>query len=252
MGSSAVTRPIAVAASLALATSAFAGCGGDGADEAGQDLPRGSEQVELDPAEFTTEIDNRYWPMKPGSKWVYSETDEDGEHRIVVTVTERTKTVANGVEARVVRDVVSNGDLIEVTDDWYAQDSEGSVWYLGEDTAEYENGEVATRRGSFEAGVDGAQAGIIMPADPQPGMTYRQEYHEGKAEDQGEVLALGRMAEAPAGHFKDTALINDTNPLEPKVSELKFYARGVGPVLAVSVSGEAGDREELLRYSLAE
>jgi hypothetical protein len=252
MRRSAITRPVAAAVSLALATSALAGCGDDGDGEAGRDLPQGGEPVELDPAEFTTEIDNPYWPMSPGSRWVYSETDEDGEHRIVVTVTERTKTTADGVEARVVRDVVSNGELIEVTDDWYAQDSEGNVWYLGEDTAEYENGKVVTRRGSFEAGVDGAQAGIIMPADPQPGMTYRQEYYEGKAEDRGEVLALGQMAEAPAGHFKDTALINDTNPLEPKVSELKFYAPGVGPVLAVSVSGEAGDREELLRYSLAE
>ena len=243
----AITVVGVLAAALALAA-----CGEDEGDgTAGSDLPQGSEQVDLDPADFTTRIDNPYWPMEPGARWVYSETDEDGKHRIVVTVTDKTKRIANGVEARVVRDVVSNGELIEITDDWYAQDSEGNIWYMGEKTGEYENGKLVTRRGSFEAGVDGAQAGIIMPADPEPGQTYRQEYYKGKAEDNGEVLALDRQAEVPAGHYPSTVLINDLNPLEPKVSELKFFAKGVGPVLAVSVSGEAGDREELLSYSPA-
>ena len=249
-----MTNPTRIATSLGALAAAFAlaACGGDngGEDEAGSDLPQGSEPVELDPAEFTTRIDNPYWPMSPGDKWVYSETDTEGtEQRVEVTVTNRTKQIANGVEARVVRDVVSNGEPIEITDDWYAQDSEGNIWYLGEKTAEYENGKLVTRAGSFEAGVDGAQPGIIMPANPSPGQTYRQEYYEGKAEDRGEVLALDRQAEVPAGHYPRTVLINDLNPLEPKVSELKFYAKGVGPVLAVSVSGEAGDREELLSYS---
>jgi hypothetical protein len=223
-------------------------CGGDDGDS-GSSLPQGSEPVDLNPDDFTTNIDNPYWPMEPGSRWVYTETDEDGKHRIVVTVTDKTKQIANGIEARVVRDVVSNGEPIEITDDWYAQDSDGNVWYMGEKTAEYENGKLVTRAGSFEAGVDGAQPGIIMPANPEPGQTYRQEYREGKAEDEGEVLALNRQAEVPAGHYPDTVMINDLNPLEPKVSELKFYAKGVGPVLAVSVSGEAGDREELLSYT---
>jgi hypothetical protein len=232
-----------------VASLALAACGGD--DGRGQDLPQGSEPVDLDPADFTTKIDNPYWPMEPGTKWVYTETDEDGKHRIVVTVTDKTKQIANGVEARVVRDVVSNGEPIEITDDWYAQDSDGNIWYMGENTAEYEKGKLVTRAGSFEAGVDGAQAGIIMPASPEPGQTYRQEYYKGKAEDEGEVLSLDRKAEVPAGYYPDTVLINDLNPLEPKVSELKFFAKGVGPVLAVSVSGEAGDREELLSYSPA-
>jgi hypothetical protein len=234
---------------LLVASLAVTACGGD--DGGGQDLPQGSEPVDLNPDDFTTKIDNPYWPMEPGSKWVYSETDEDGKHRIVVTVTEKTKTIANGVEARVVRDVVTNGDLVEVTDDWYAQDSDGNIWYLGEKTAEYEKGKVVTRKGSFEAGVDGAQAGIIMPANPEVGQTYRQEYYAGKAEDNGKVVSLDQQAEVPAGHFPHTLLINDLNPLEPKVSELKFYEKGVGPVLAVSVSGEAGDREQLHSYSPA-
>ena len=167
----------------------------------------------------------------------------------MVTVTGKTKKIANGVEARVVRDVVSNGQAIEITDDWYAQDSEGNIWYMGEKTAEYDKGKLVTRRGSFEAGVDGAQPGIIMPANPEVGQTYRQEYYKGKAEDEGKIVSLDTQAEVPAGHYPHTLLVNDLNPLEPKVSVLKFYEKGVGPVLAVSVSGEAGDREELLSYT---
>ncbi len=147
-----------------------------------------------------------------------------------------------------VHDVVTEGgELVEVTDDWYAQDQEGNIWYLGEKTAEYEKGEVVTRAGSFEAGVDGAQAGILMPADPEPGMSYRQEYYEGEAEDRGEIVSLGEQAQVPAGHFEDVLMTKDLNPLEPKVLEFKFYAPNVGPVLAVSVSG-GSDREELLNY----
>jgi hypothetical protein len=225
---------------------------GDGASEqssAADGLPQGSEPIEIDPADFTTEIDNPYWPMTPGSRWVYSETDSEGtEQRVVVTVTDRTKQIANGVEARVVRDVVSeDGQPVEITDDWYAQDSDGNIWYMGEDTAEYENGKLVTRAGSFEAGVDGAQPGIIMPAQPQEGQTFRQEYYEGEAEDEGEIVLLGQQAEVPAGHFTDVVMTKDTNPLEPKVLEFKFYAPDVGPVLAVSVSG-GSDREELLSY----
>jgi hypothetical protein len=165
--------------------------------------------------------------MAPGDRWVYRETGEgEPELRVEVTVTDKTKTIANGIEARVVHDVVTkNGQLVEVTDDWYAQDRAGNVWYLGEDTAEYENGKVTTRSGSFEAGVDGAQPGIIMPADPQVGQSYRQEYYAGEAEDAGAVLSLDAQAEVPFGHVGPALMTQDTNPLEPKVYELKFYAR---------------------------
>jgi hypothetical protein len=244
-------KPIATALGV-VAALGVAACGSDsnGDESASQsDLPQGSEQVELDPADFTTEIDNPYWPMTPGSRWVYSETDSEGtEAKVVVTVTDQTKQIANGVEARVVHDVVSeDGEPVEITDDWYAQDSEGNIWYMGEDTAEYEDGKVVTREGSFEAGVDGAQAGVIMPADPEPGLVYRQEYYEGEAEDEGEIVSLDAQAEVPFGHFPEVLMTEDTNPLEPKVLEFKFFARDVGPVLAVSVSG-GSDREELLSY----
>ncbi len=216
---------------------------------ASTELPQGGEPAGLEPAEFTTEIDNRYWPMAVGSRWVYRETDQEGaEQKVVVTVLDKTKRIANGVEARVVHDVVTeDGEFVEVTDDWYAQDAEGNIWYLGEATTEYENGKPVSKSGSFEAGVDGAEAGIIMPADPLPGLSYRQEYYEGEAEDEGSIVATGEQAEVPAGHYRDVVMTRDSNPLEPRILEFKFFAPDVGPVLAVSVSG-GSDREELVSF----
>ena len=214
-------------------------------------LPTGSARVRLDPADFGTSITNPWWPMRPGSRWVYRETDSEGaRQRVVVTVTTRTRLIANGVRARVVHDVVTeDGAPVEVTDDWYAQDRCGNVWYLGEATREYENGKVVSTEGSFEAGVDGAQAGVIMPAKPREGMRYRQEHYAGHAEDRAEVVSLREQVEVPFGYFRRgrVLLTKEENPLEPRVLEYKFYARGVGPVLAVSVSG-GSDREELLGY----
>jgi hypothetical protein len=215
-------------------------------------LPQGSEAVKLDPAEFTTKIDNPYWPMSPGSKWVYSETDTQGTHeKVVVEVTDKTKTIANGVEARVIRDTVTeNGQPVEITDDWYAQDSAGNIWYLGEYVTNYNNGKVVDHAGSFEAGVDGAQPGIAMPANPEPGMSYRQEYYKGVAEDKGAVITVGEeQVEVPFGHFNtDILMTRDLVPLEPKVQELKFYAPDVGPLLSVHTDG-AGGRAELVSYT---
>ena len=214
-------------------------------------IPRGSEPVRLNPADFTTRIDNAWWPMRPGSRWVYRETDPDGtKQKVVVTVTRKTKEIANGVTARVVHDVVTEGsEFVEVTDDWYAQDTCGNVWYLGEATKEYENGKVVSTAGSFEAGVDGAQAGVIMPAKPRAGLEYRQEYYRGEAEDRAAVVSLSEQAEVPFGYFEKGKILmtRDLNPLEPKILEFKFYARGIGPVLAIGVSG-GSDREELLSF----
>jgi len=233
------TRALAAAALAAAALPATAAAG----------LPRGDEHVVLDPAHFSTRITNPWWPMRPGSRWVYRETDADGgRQRDVVTVTHRTRQIANGVTARVVRDVATeDGELVESTEDFYAQDRRGNVWYLGEVTAEYENGRVVSREGSFEAGVGGAEAGVIMPAHPRPGLRYRQEYFEGHAEDRARVISLREQAGVPYGHFRNVLMIREDNPLEPKVLEFKFYARGIGPLLAVSVSG-GSDREELVRF----
>jgi hypothetical protein len=179
---------------------------------------------------------------------VYRESGEGGVSRVVVTVTNRTKLVADGVEARVVRDVATRaGRPVEATSDWYAQDAEGNLWYMGEQTAEYEKGRVTSTAGSWEAGVDGAQPGVIMPADPRPGIEYRQEHYAGEAEDRAEVLSVDEQVETPFGHFADAVLTKDLTPLEPRVVEYKLYAPGVGPVLTLDVSGESG-REELISF----
>jgi hypothetical protein len=221
-------RAVLTITAAALALGAAAGAAATAQSPAGK-LPKGGEKVNLDPADFSTRITNRWWPMRPGTRWVYRETDPEGSRqKVVVTVTDRTKLIASGVTARVVHDVVTeDGKFVEVTDDWYAQDKRGNIWYLGEATTEYENGKPVSTNGSFEAGVDGAQAGVIMPANPRPGLRYRQEY------------------------YRPALMTKDVNPLEPKVLELKFYARGVGPVLAVGVSGES-DREELVRFKRGE
>jgi hypothetical protein len=184
--------------------------------------------------------------MVPGSKWVYRE----GDQRVEVTVTSKAKKIA-GIDATVVHDVVSEGgDLVEDTWDWYAQDAAGNIWYLGEDTKEYEKGKIKTTEGSWQAGVDGAQAGIILPADPKVGMAYRQEYYKGEAEDAAEILSVDERAEVPYGSFDHVLQTKDYTPLEPDLVEHKFYAKGIGPVLTITVSG-GSDREELISFEEA-
>jgi len=181
--------------------------------------------------------------MAPGSRWIYDE----GDQRVEVTVTDETRTIL-GIEARVVHDVVTeDGELVEDTYDWYAQDDDGNVWYLGEDTKEYEGGQVKTTEGSWEAGVDGAQPGVIVPAEPIVGLAYRQEHYAGHAEDRGKILALDGQAAVPFRSFEGVLVTEDTTPLEPDLVERKYYARGIGPVLAVTVAGGSG-REELVSF----
>ncbi len=244
---------LTAAAAGLVAAALTAGAGGTGASATARAatciVPRGGERVDLAASQFTTRIDNPWWPMRPGSSWVYRETDAGGaRQKVVVTVTPRTKRIANGITARVVHDAVTEGGApVEITDDYYAQDRCGNIWYLGENTKEYENGKVTSTSGSFEAGVKGAQGGVIVPAKPTPGLEYRQEYYRGEAEDRAQVISLTDQAEVPYGHFGrgKVLLTREWNPLEPKSLELKFYARGVGPVLAIGVSG-GSDREELV------
>jgi hypothetical protein len=244
----------AVAATVALAAAATGGCGSDGSASTSASgngaLPQGGDPVTLDPADFTTEIDNPYWPMEPRSRWVYEEVEGGERLRVEVTVTGRTR-VVDGIDAVVVRDVVTDarsGEPLEVTDDWYAQDSDGNVWYLGEETAEYENGRPVSTAGSFEAGRDGAQAGVIMPANPEPGMAYREEHYPGEAEDEARVLSVDEQAAVPAGRYTNALMTSNVNPLEPNVQEYKLYARGVGPVLALHTSPDVG-REVLVKFT---
>jgi hypothetical protein len=213
-------------------------------------LPRGDDPVHLNPAHFSATIDNRRWPMRVGSRWVYRVTDSaDGSVKHdVIKVTPRTKLIADGIRARVVSDVVTeHGKPTEVTKDWYAQDRRGNVWYFGEHTIAYEHGRPVDN-GSWEAGVDGNMPGVALPAKPRVGLSYREEYSKGVAEDQSRVISLKQQAEVPAGHYTHVLMTEDYSPIEPKVSELKFYARGSGQaVLAVDVSG-GSEKEELVSY----
>ncbi|HXF98359.1 MAG TPA: hypothetical protein VNJ46_07075 [Gaiellaceae bacterium] len=234
------------AAALVLTVTALVGAGCARGD--GEAFPWGSEHVTLDPRELGPQIDNPYWPMRPGARWTYREVDADGSvRRVVVTVTGRTRTIL-GVEARVVHDVVSEaGELVEDTYDWYAQDEEGNIWYLGEDTKEFQGGRVVSTAGSWEAGKDGAEAGILLPGEPEVGLAYRQEYYAGEAEDAAAVLSLEERVQVPAGFYRDVLMTKEFTPLAPGALEYKFYARGVGPVLALTVSG-GSDREELVEH----
>jgi hypothetical protein len=226
---------------------AVPGCGGEG----GYDGPRGNSPqapIEIPPVEgpydwtvdaanFVEGVHNPYFPLTPGTTLIYEGTS-DGEREVVtVEVTRRTKEIL-GVPCVVVKDTVEvDGKLAEFTLDWYAQDVDGNVWYFGEETAEYEHGEVKTRAGSWEAGVDGALPGVIMPADPQIGLAYTQEHYAGEAEDKGRIFALGSQVTVPAGSFDDVLVTEDWTPLEPKVLERKSYGPGVGVVFEELVKG---------------
>jgi hypothetical protein len=201
--------------------------------------------VTLDPANFVAEITHPYWPMPVGATWTYSEVDSEGaEQQVVVEVLDETKDIL-GIAATVVHDqVTQDGALVEDTTDWYAQDSAGNLWYLGEATAEYENGEIVSTEGSWEAGVDGALPGIILPATPEVGQAYREEYLAGQAEDQAEIISVSDRVVVESGEYEDVIATRETTPLEPDVLEYKFYAQGVGIVQALGVSPDFS-REQL-------
>jgi hypothetical protein len=237
----------------------LASCGDDGSgdDEARTESQTATTPVidvgdagdyapEIDPADFGGPIDNRYMPLTPGSRWVYESVT--GDERTEVVVTDERRQVM-GIDAVVVRDTVSSGgEVVEDTYDWFAQDAEGNVWYLGEDSKEYESGEATSTAGSWEAGVDGALPGIVMPAAPSAGDTYRQEFYEGEAEDLAEVLRLGDSATVAGRTYDDLLVIEEWNPLEPEVVEEKSYAPGVGVVLEVATAGD-DERLELVEFT---
>ncbi len=209
----------------------------------------GDYQPDISAEDFVDTVDNPYFPLAVGSRWVYEGTSEDETERVEIVVTDERKEVM-GVSATVVRDsVYVDDELAEDTYDWFAQDREGNVWYLGEESQDIENGEVVSTEGSWEAGVDGALPGIVMPADPQVGDAFRQEFYEGEAEDMFEVLRLGESLTVPAGSFEDVLVTQDWNPLEPEAIEEKYYARGVGKLREVSVAGEQ-EEVELIEYEL--
>jgi hypothetical protein len=197
------------------------------------------------PTEWAAAVTNEWFPLTPGTTYEFEGDTDAGLETIVVEVLADIK-VINGVTATVVRDrVYLDGELIEDTFDWYAQDAAGNVWYLGEDTKEYEGGVVVSTEGSWEWGVDDALPGIVMWADPAAylGESYRQEYARDVAEDWGKVVALDQSVDVPYGSFAGCVETEDWNGLESGPHEHKFYCAGLGMTLEV---GGGGERVELL------
>ena len=196
----------------------------------------------IDPSQFSPSVTNKYFPLTPGTTLVYDGARDGEPQHTEATVTAETKTIM-GVHCVVVRDVVTrNGVLAEKTTDWYAQAANGDVWYFGEATAEYAQGSIKSTKGSWEAGVDSAQPGIILKGTPRVGDSYRQEYRPGEAEDVAKVLRIDPSVQVPGGTFGDVVVTEDSDPLNPDKIDEKRYASGVG--LVYTRRDRAGHHED--------
>jgi len=208
-----------------------------------------SYDPKIRPKDFVSKVDNPYFPLTPGARYVYEGHTDAGDERIVVEVTDQTKKVL-GVTTVAVRDTAYvDGQLEEDTTDWYAQDRDGNVWYFGEATQTFDaSGKPKSKKGSWLAGVRGAKPGIQMQGDPQPGKPYRQEFLRGEAEDFAKVLSASSSATVPFGTFPKAVKTKEFTPLEPKLLEEKYYAPGIGLVLEDTIRGGFG-RVELVEHT---
>jgi hypothetical protein len=213
-------------------------------------LPAGAGAFDNPPvppaSDFVAHVDNPWFPLPPETELRYRGTDDDRPALDRVVVTDSRKTIL-GVRVTVVLDrLYIEGILREDTQDWYAQDKAGNVWYLGEDTKELDpNGKVISTEGSWQAGVDGAIPGVIMPADPQVGQHFRQEFYKGHAEDEFEILSMSASITTPFVSSDQAMLTKETTPLEPDVVDNKYYVRGIGEVAERTVQG-GNDHQELV------
>ena len=191
------------------------------------------ELPDFESASFSnpTNIDNPYFPLIPGTTFVYEPVPNEDKVVNTITVTGDTK-VVYGVNCIIVHDVEwVDGILTEETSDWYAQDDDGNVWYFGEATESLQPDGSWSTEGSWEAGVDGALPGYLMLAEPRPGACYQQEYYEDEAEDRAKVLRLNAKVSVEYGDFNHCLVTKEWSPLERGHVEQKFYALGTGLVL---------------------
>ncbi len=245
-------KMLALAGATALAAGAFGAAGQVGAAPASL----GSQAIKsgagpgwpkrLHPNDFVARVDNPWFPLKPGSRWHYRGVDADGRFTDNMHVTHRTKRI-EGVRATVVHDVVlRHRKPREVTNDFYAQDRHGNVWYFGENTKELDRqGQVTSREGSFKAGRDGARPGVLFAGDPKVGTKARQEYYKGHAEDHFKVLDRNARVSVPYVSSHHAVKTKEWTPLEPGIVEHKYYVRGVGDVKEITIKGP----KELLRLA---
>jgi hypothetical protein len=202
----------------------------------------------IDPANFVREVTNPYFPLPPGRTLIYEGQTADGFEHDEFIITQRTKVIL-GVTCVEVHDLVYlDGELVEDTLDWFAQDRDGNVWYFGENTGELQDGRFVTLEGTFTAGVNRDKPGIIMEAHSALRDFYRQEFSLENAEDFAEVVALNVTVRVPAGTYRHCLQTQETTPLETDLLEQKYYAMGVGNVL--TVNSRNGDRVELVRITM--
>jgi hypothetical protein len=198
---------------------------------------------------FTARVTNPYYPLLPGSRWEYRGAEGHSTLRNVVRVTTRVRRI-QGVPCAVVSDRVwLDGRLAERTTDWYTQGPHGTVWYYGERTAELDrHGRVTSREGSWRAGVDGARAGIYMPAHPRVGATFAQEHYPGHAEDRFRVVSRRSSVTVPYGTYHRRALqTREWTRLEPGIRDGKWYVKGVGQVREATIRGPV-EHAELVAF----
>jgi hypothetical protein len=196
----------------------------------------GAYAPRIDPANFVAIVDNRYFPLEPGTGFHYRGVRDTTVQTDDMVVTNRVKYVL-GIKCTVVRDTVSeHGRPIERTFDWYAQDKQGNVWYMGEDSFERKNGRFLRAADSWQGGVDGAKPGIIMPGNPRTGDVYRQEYYPPEALDQARVLGRSAGVRVPAGTFRRALVTIEWSPVEPQL-EKKYYVADLGEVKERVVQG---------------
>jgi len=190
-------------------------------------------------------IDNTWFPLLRGSVWVYDGQKDGKQARDVMSVTPKVK-VITGIRAAAVHDrLFLNGRLAERTTDFYAQDRRGTVWYLGEKTAELNaHGKVTSTEGSFLNGRDGAHGGIFMPAHPAVGQRFKQESFKGQAEDRFRILSLNATVATPAVSSQNAMLTEETTPLEPGNVDHKYYVQGIGTVKEQQVAGAPPGKAE--------
>jgi len=189
------------------------------------------------PGNFVSKVDNRYFPLVPGTAFHYKGFSDQTPQTDDMVVTRRTKKVL-GVACTVVLDTVSeSGKPLERTLDWYAQDKQGNVWYMGEDSLELKGGRFVRASDSWRAGVNGGKPGIIMRGHPKAGDVYRQEYYRpGGALDQARVLRLHPTITVAARTYKRSLATVAWSPVEPQL-ERKWYAAGVGEIQEQVVQG---------------
>ena len=241
-----MTRKISIPLVAIAATAAFIGCGSSGGSSSSSStalrIPKQKVKIanyhpSINPSDFSTPVTNPYLPFIPGTTHQYKGTRDGVPTTTNVKVTNGSKTIL-GVKTVVVSDIVTQSNsLVEKTTDWYAQDKAGNVWYFGEDTAEYANGVVTSTHGTWEAGVDNAQPGIVMKANPTPGPAYREEYRPGQAEDMARVLSNSATLTIPKGTFHNVVETFNTDPLDPSKLEHKWFAKGLGMIKADRHSG---------------